>query len=168
MPYGVATAHFVKTALRQMMMCSISLSFQYKHNGKARRGDGNDITPSPQKLLAIGKELKGLNRIINELTPVSELPVTIRPRSRKEKNKLASRWVDYVTLLIKLCDTVRWHCSMGNYDMIRHVVGQLQWRTLITPWSRGWHPISHSPGPAMGCVMCVWRKLTMLYLDDSV
>jgi len=64
---------------------------QYKHNGKARRGDGNDITPSPTKLLAIGAELKTLNKTINDLTPVSELPVNARPKSRKEKNKLASR-----------------------------------------------------------------------------
>jgi len=64
---------------------------QYKHNGKARRGDGNDISPSPQKLLSIGLELKKLNCTINELTPVSELPVNVRPKSRKEKNKLASR-----------------------------------------------------------------------------
>lgn len=29
--------------------------------------------------------------MISDLTPVSELPLTARPRSRKEKNKLASR-----------------------------------------------------------------------------
>ena len=28
-----------------------------KHSGKARRGDGNDLTPNPRKLAAIGKEL---------------------------------------------------------------------------------------------------------------
>lgn len=77
------------------------LSLQYKHNGKARRGDGNDITPSPTKLLSIGTELKGLNRTINDLTPVSELPVNVRPRSRKEKNKLASRWVQEMVLKLK-------------------------------------------------------------------
>ncbi len=64
---------------------------QYKHNGRARRGDGNDITPNPKKLYAIGNELKKLNNKINDLTPVSELPVNARPKSRKEKNKLASR-----------------------------------------------------------------------------
>ena len=26
------------------------------------------------------------------MTPVSELPFNVRPKSRKEKNKLASRW----------------------------------------------------------------------------
>ena len=64
---------------------------QYKHNGKARKGDGNDITPNPNKLYNIGKELKKLNRIINEITPPSELPSGVRPKTRKEKNKLASR-----------------------------------------------------------------------------
>lgn len=63
----------------------------YKHNGKARKGDGNDITPNPYKLFQIGQELKKLTRIINELRPVNELPVNVRSRSRKEKNKLASR-----------------------------------------------------------------------------
>ena len=65
----------------------------YKHSGKVRRGDGNDTTPNPRKLWSIGNELKKLNHVINDLTPVSELPVNIRPKSRKEKNKLASRYV---------------------------------------------------------------------------
>ncbi len=64
---------------------------QYKHNGKARRGDGNDITPNPGKLFSIGLELKKLNRVINDMTPPSELPSGVRPKTRKEKNKLASR-----------------------------------------------------------------------------
>ncbi|XP_071442919.1 protein CREBRF homolog isoform X2 [Hetaerina americana] len=62
-----------------------------KHSGKARKGDGNDLTPNPRKLYSIGKELDKLGRIINDMAPVSELPVNVRPKSRKEKNKLASR-----------------------------------------------------------------------------
>ncbi|XP_047000193.1 protein CREBRF homolog [Schistocerca americana] len=62
-----------------------------KHSGKARKGDGNDLTPNPRKLYNIGKELDKLNRIINDMTPVSELPFNVRPKTRKEKNKLASR-----------------------------------------------------------------------------
>lgn len=62
-----------------------------KHSGKARKGDGNDLTPNPRKLYNIGKELDKLGRVINNMTPVSELPFNVRPKSRKEKNKLASR-----------------------------------------------------------------------------
>ncbi|ERL84823.1 hypothetical protein D910_02247, partial [Dendroctonus ponderosae] len=62
-----------------------------RHSGKARKGDGNDLTPNPRKLFNIGKELDKLGRIINDMTPVSELPFNVRPTSRKEKNKLASR-----------------------------------------------------------------------------
>nr|CAI5832038.1 unnamed protein product [Callosobruchus analis] len=62
-----------------------------KHSGKARKGDGNDLTPNARKLQNIGKELEKLSRIINDMTPVSELPFNVRPTSRKEKNKLASR-----------------------------------------------------------------------------
>lgn len=61
-------------------------------SGKARKGDGNDLTPNPRKLQAIGKELDKLSKIINEMTPVSELPFSIRAKTRKEKNKLASRY----------------------------------------------------------------------------
>lgn len=32
-----------------------------------------------------------LGKVINEITPVSELPFNVRPKTRKEKNKLASR-----------------------------------------------------------------------------
>ena len=60
-------------------------------SGKARRGDGNDLTSNPKKLAAIGKELDQLSKIINDLTPVSEMPFGARCKSRKEKNKLASR-----------------------------------------------------------------------------
>lgn len=62
-----------------------------QHSGKARKGDGNDLTPNPKKLHNIGKELDKLGRTINDMTPVSELPFNVRPKSRKEKNKLASR-----------------------------------------------------------------------------
>ncbi|XP_044736249.1 protein CREBRF homolog isoform X1 [Chrysoperla carnea] len=62
-----------------------------KHSGKARKGDGNDLTPNPKKLYTIGKELDKLGRIINDMTPVSELPFPSRTKTRKEKNKLASR-----------------------------------------------------------------------------
>jgi len=62
-----------------------------KHSGKARRGDGNDLTANPRKLAAIGKELDQLSRVINDMTPVSEMPFGARCKSRKEKNKLASR-----------------------------------------------------------------------------
>uniref|UniRef100_F7GXG8 CREB3 regulatory factor n=1 Tax=Callithrix jacchus TaxID=9483 RepID=F7GXG8_CALJA len=58
---------------------------------KSRRTDVEDLTPNPKKLLQIGSELRKLNKVISDLTPVSELPLTARPRSRKEKNKLASR-----------------------------------------------------------------------------
>lgn len=59
---------------------------------KSRRTDVEDLTPNPRKLLQIGTELRKLNKVISDLTPVSELPLTARPRSRKEKNKLASRY----------------------------------------------------------------------------
>ena len=62
-----------------------------KHSGKARKGDGNDLTPNPRKLASIGKELDKLSRVINDMTPVSEVPFNVRPKTRKEKNKLASR-----------------------------------------------------------------------------
>ncbi|XP_054611773.1 CREB3 regulatory factor [Dunckerocampus dactyliophorus] len=58
---------------------------------KSRRTDVEDLTPNPRKLLQIGTELRKLNKVIGDLTPVSELPITARPWSRKEKNKLASR-----------------------------------------------------------------------------
>lgn len=66
-------------------------NLRLQHSGKARKGDGNDLTPNPKKLHNIGKELDKLGRVINDMTPVSELPFNARPKTRKEKNKLASR-----------------------------------------------------------------------------
>lgn len=62
-----------------------------QHSGKARKGDGNDLTPNPRKLQCIGKELDKLGRTINQMTSVNESPFKERPKLRKEKNKLASR-----------------------------------------------------------------------------
>ncbi|XP_013385006.1 CREB3 regulatory factor isoform X2 [Lingula anatina] len=65
--------------------------FGIRHGGKARKGDGNDVVPNPRKLYQIGNELDRLNKHIGDMTPVSELPVNVRSKSRREKNKLASR-----------------------------------------------------------------------------
>ena len=61
-------------------------------NRKGRRGDSDDLSPNPQKLLEISKELERLNKVISDLKPIHQLPVNARTRSRKEKNKLASRY----------------------------------------------------------------------------
>lgn len=69
----------------------IQFEFECFRSGKARKGDGNDLTPNPRKLSVIGKELDRLNKVIAEMTPVADLPTAVKSRSRKEKNKLASR-----------------------------------------------------------------------------
>lgn len=65
-------------------------SLPVKHSGKARRGDGNDLTPDPRKLFNIGVELKKLNKLIYNINP-ADGGSHGKPLSRKEKNKLASR-----------------------------------------------------------------------------
>ena len=73
------------------MTILVNFFLRYKHSGKARRGEGNDVNPNPKRLFQIGNELSRLNREIHDMTPVSEQPSTIKPKSRREKNKLASR-----------------------------------------------------------------------------
>lgn len=60
-------------------------------NRKGRRGDNDDLSPNPRKLLEISRELDRLNKVIGDLKPIHQLPQTARNKSRKEKNKLASR-----------------------------------------------------------------------------
>lgn len=67
--------------------------FIYSKSRKGRRGDCDDLEPNPRRLLDIGRELERLNRIIGDLKPIHQLPVNARNKSRKEKNKLASRFV---------------------------------------------------------------------------
>lgn len=62
-----------------------------RHGGKARKGDGNEVTPNPKKLCHIGQQLYKLNRQINSFSASSDQPASVRNKSRKEKNKLASR-----------------------------------------------------------------------------
>ncbi|KAL0964618.1 hypothetical protein UPYG_G00326520 [Umbra pygmaea] len=58
---------------------------------KARRTDASDLTPSPWKLQSLGEQLHMLSSALEGLAPVSDLPATARARTRKERNKLASR-----------------------------------------------------------------------------
>lgn len=60
-------------------------------NRKGRRGDQDDLSPNPKKLLEISRELDRLNKVIGDLKPIHQLPQNARNKSRKEKNKLASR-----------------------------------------------------------------------------
>ncbi|XP_023813419.1 CREB3 regulatory factor [Oryzias latipes] len=62
-----------------------------KGRRKARKTDASDLTPNPQKLHSIGEQLQKLNAAIDGMGPVNDLPAVARARSRKEKNKLASR-----------------------------------------------------------------------------
>ncbi|XP_041838589.1 CREB3 regulatory factor-like isoform X2 [Melanotaenia boesemani] len=62
-----------------------------KGRRKARKTDASDLTPNPQKLHNIGEQLQKLNAAIDGMGPVHTLPAMARARSRKEKNKLASR-----------------------------------------------------------------------------
>lgn len=60
---------------------------------KGRRGDMEDMNPNPRKLLEISRELNRLTKIITDLKPIHSLPMNARNKSKKEKNKLASRFV---------------------------------------------------------------------------
>ncbi|KAM8880102.1 uncharacterized protein AB9W97_015101 isoform 1-T4 [Spinachia spinachia] len=62
-----------------------------KGRRKARKTDASDLTPNPVKLRSIGEQLQKLNAAIDGMGPVNDLPAVARARSRKEKNKLASR-----------------------------------------------------------------------------
>ncbi|XP_055349874.1 uncharacterized protein LOC129596572 [Paramacrobiotus metropolitanus] len=63
-----------------------------KHTGKARRGDGNDLTPNVRKLVSLGKELDAINQAIEGLDAEAEVEEGgAGQRARREKNKLASR-----------------------------------------------------------------------------
>uniref|UniRef100_A0AAQ4PM61 BZIP domain-containing protein n=2 Tax=Gasterosteus aculeatus aculeatus TaxID=481459 RepID=A0AAQ4PM61_GASAC len=62
-----------------------------KGRRKARKTDASDLTPNPVKLRSIGEQLQKLNAAIDGMGPVNDLPAPARARSRKEKNKLASR-----------------------------------------------------------------------------
>ncbi|GFN88598.1 Creb3 regulatory factor [Plakobranchus ocellatus] len=79
--------------------CNTSIA-GIRHGGKARKGDGNEITPNPRKLYLIGLQLSRLNKQINACCQqISGVPGTgpgaitaaQKSASRKEKNKLASR-----------------------------------------------------------------------------
>merc|ERR1711881_814016 len=56
-----------------------------KHSGKARRGDGNDLTANPAKLAKIGKELEKLGKEKNKL---ASRACRLKKKAQHEANKL--------------------------------------------------------------------------------
>ncbi len=67
-----------------------------------KRSEADDWTPDAKKLLEISKQLERLNKIINSLRPIGHLSVNARNKTRREKNRLASRFASpgYFSLLI--------------------------------------------------------------------
>ena len=70
---------------------------------KRKRSEAEDMTPNPKKLHEIGKQLDRLNRIINGLRPMDQSSANAKNRTRREKNKLASRCVDLVLVSLLIC-----------------------------------------------------------------
>ena len=140
-----------------------------KHSGKARRGDGNDLTPNPRKLLMIGLELKKLGKIINDLVPVTDLPINARNKTRKEKNKLASRAcrlkkkAQHEANKIKLYGLQREHQQivMAIFDvrkLLSETLAQQEaelLKQLNVPQSLGGHLISNIETMSQRCSMNV-------------
>ncbi|KAJ1526117.1 hypothetical protein ONE63_009280 [Megalurothrips usitatus] len=107
-----------------------------KHSGKARKGDGNDLTPNPRKLHNIGKELDKLGRIINDMTPVSELPFNVRPKTRKEKNKLASRACRLKKKAQHEANKIKLHGLETEHKRLLHAIQQIR-HTLARRFNSG-------------------------------
>ena len=66
---------------------------------KRKRSEAEDMTPNPKKLHEIGKQLDRLNRIINGLRPMDQSSVNAKNKTRREKNKLASRFVGHFIVI---------------------------------------------------------------------
>merc|ERR1712183_1091152 len=109
-----------------------------KHSGKARRGDGNDLTANPKKLAAIGKELDKLGKDINALTPVSEVPFPTRTKSRKEKNKLASRACRLKKKAQHEANKLKLHGLEEEHNELMHSI-QMEKDILHAKWTGGTH-----------------------------
>lgn len=86
-----------------MVLYSTVLCSGKKGRRKARKTDASDLTPNPQKLHNIGEQLQKLNAAIDGMGPVNDLPAVARARSRKEKNKLASRYHMLFNALLQRC-----------------------------------------------------------------
>ncbi|XP_062909622.1 CREB3 regulatory factor [Mobula hypostoma] len=104
---------------------------------KSRRTDVEDLTPNPRKLLQIGNELRKLNKVISDLTPVSELPLTARPRSRKEKNKLASRACRLKKKAQYEANKVKLWGLNTEYDHLLYVINSIKQEIVSRVQSQG-------------------------------
>ena len=72
---------------------------------KGRKSETEDWNPNPRKLLDIGKQIERLNKVIESLKPVASLSTNAKNKTRREKNKLASRSVKNSSPVIKNVET---------------------------------------------------------------
>ncbi|XP_022091766.1 CREB3 regulatory factor-like [Acanthaster planci] len=98
---------------------------------KSRRSEYDDLTPNPKKLLLIGNELHKLNKVISGMLPVSSLPPSARNRSRKEKNKLASRACRLKKKAQHEANKVKLYGLEKEYDRLMQVITAIRSEVLI-------------------------------------
>lgn len=125
-----------------------------RHGGKARKGDGNEVTPNPKKLFHIGKLLYKLNKQINSFQMSNDLPASVRNKSRKEKNKLASRAcrlkkkAQHEANKIKLTGL---DCEQGELLEVIHLI----WPQLKDRAQQLMKGLVHSPGSSDCLTTCL-------------
>lgn len=56
-----------------------------------KKETSDDFNPNPERLLLINNQLRQLNKMMNDMTPVNEMPTHAKNKGRRERNKLASR-----------------------------------------------------------------------------
>ena len=64
-----------------------------RKRGRRKDGFADDFLPCPARLNAINRQLGKLNDMMAAMTPVTEVPAHAKNKCRKERNKLASRFV---------------------------------------------------------------------------
>ncbi|XP_033125443.1 CREB3 regulatory factor-like [Anneissia japonica] len=106
---------------------------------RSRRGDYDDWTPNPKRLLQIGNELCKLNKVIADMLPLQRLPPNSRTKSRKEKNKLASRACRLKKKAQHEANKVKLHGLEKEHDNLTYVLSQIKKEVAVRTSQMGSH-----------------------------
>ncbi|XP_071948595.1 uncharacterized protein [Antedon mediterranea] len=106
---------------------------------RSRRGDYDDWTPNPKRLLQIGKELCKLNKVIADMLPLHRLPPNSRTKSRKEKNKLASRACRLKKKAQHEANKVKLHGLEKEHESLSYVLSQIKKEVALRTKQQGSH-----------------------------
>lgn len=117
---------------------------------------GDDFSPNPERLLHINDQLKRLNKMMNDMTPVNEMPTHAKNKGRRERNKLASRACRLKKKATYEANKLKLHGLEREREILVMAISQLR------------QQIERRTSGEMKCMVDVWNEVAKPAIEFRV